>query len=75
MQGILGVSRKENPAAPELSDRLSIDFCRRRHGRPTAFIAETYGRLTGEPGVCISALAAGVQSFCFISRLCSERRI
>jgi thiamine pyrophosphate-dependent acetolactate synthase large subunit-like protein len=35
---------------------------------PKAFIAETYGRLMGKPGICISVLAPGVLNFCFISK-------
>ena len=41
--------------------------CQRRFGWPTAFVAETYGWLTGRPAVCISALGPGSFNFCFIS--------
>jgi acetolactate synthase I/II/III large subunit len=41
------------------------------HERPAAFMAATYGRLTGKPGVCISALGPGVLHFCFISKVLS----
>ena len=37
--------------------------------RPGAFRAATYGRLTGKPGICISALGPGMLNFCFISRV------
>ncbi len=36
---------------------------------PGAFAAATYGRLTGKPAVCISALGPGVLNFCFISKI------
>jgi acetolactate synthase-1/2/3 large subunit len=36
---------------------------------PGAFKAATYGRLTGKPGVCISALGPGMLNFCFISKV------
>ena len=51
-----GSSGKENP---DLFESL----------RPGAFKAATYGRLAGKPGICISALGPGMQSFCFISRV------
>jgi thiamine pyrophosphate-dependent acetolactate synthase large subunit-like protein len=35
---------------------------------PTAFVAATYGRLTGRPAVCISALGPGMLNFCFIPK-------
>ena len=37
--------------------------------QPGAFMAATYGWLTGKPGVCISALGPGAQNFCFISKV------
>jgi Thiamine pyrophosphate enzyme, N-terminal TPP binding domain len=33
------------------------------------FMAVTYGRLTGKPGVCISTLGPGTLNFCFISKV------
>jgi hypothetical protein len=46
------------------NERISVSPCR----EPKAFIAETYGRLMGRPGICISVLAPGVLNFCFISK-------
>ncbi len=43
-----------------------------RHEQPAAFVAVTYGRLTGKPGVCISTLGPGVLNFCFISKVLSR---
>ena len=39
-----------------------------RFGWATAFVAETYGWLKGQPAVFISALGPGTFSFCIISR-------
>ena len=51
--------------------RMLFDLCLQRGpcdlSWRTAFIAETYGCLTGQPGVCIGAVGPGTQSFCFIS--------
>ena len=44
---------------------------RTRHEQPTAFMAPTYGWLTGKPGVCISTLGPGTLDFCFISKVLS----
>jgi hypothetical protein len=44
---------------------------RTRHEQPTAFMAPTYGWLTGKPGVCISSLGPGTLNFCFISKVLS----
>jgi acetolactate synthase I/II/III large subunit len=77
VEGTLAVPGKENlgGAVAESLDGSRIDFCQRLGIWPTAFVAETYGRLTGQPGVCISALGPGVQSFCFISRVCLQRAV
>jgi hypothetical protein len=40
----------------------------RQPASPSAFVAATYGRLTGNPGICISALGPGMLNFCFISK-------
>jgi thiamine pyrophosphate-dependent enzyme len=40
-----------------------------RYEWPTGFVAETYGRLTGKPGICISAPGPGTLNFCFISKV------
>ena len=36
---------------------------------PGPFMAATYGRLSGKPGICISALGPGAQNFCFVSKV------
>jgi acetolactate synthase-1/2/3 large subunit len=49
----------------------SLHGSKTRHEQPAAFMAVTYGRLTGKPGVCISTLGPGVLNFCFISKVLS----
>ena len=39
--------------------RSKIDLVLTRHEQSAAFMAATYGRLTGRPGVCISTLGPG----------------
>jgi len=64
VERIFGVPGEEN-----------LDVVESLHGskieQPAAFVAATYGRLTGKPGVCISALGPGVLNFCFISKVLS----
>jgi hypothetical protein len=47
--------------------RSKIELIVTRHDQPAAFVAATFGRLTGKPGVCISTLGPGMLNFCFIS--------
>jgi acetolactate synthase-1/2/3 large subunit len=51
----------------------NVDVVESLHGskRPAGFVAETYGRLTGKPGICISTLGPGTLNFCFISKALS----
>ena len=46
-----------------------VELIMARREQPAAFMAETYGRLTGKPGVCISTLGPGMLNFCFISKV------
>src|SRR6201999_1936274 len=39
--------------------RSTIKLVVTRHEQPAAFMAGTYGRLTGKPGVCLSTLGPG----------------
>lgn len=75
MERIFGISGTENLDVVEPAHGAMINLCSTRRGRPTAFVAETYGRLMGEPGVCISALGPGMLSFCFIARAGRTSRI
>ena len=40
-----------------------IELVITRHEQPAGFMAATYGRLTGKPGVCISTLGPGALNF------------
>src|SRR3989442_1177946 len=56
---IFGVPGEENM---DLLDALldsSIRFVMTRHEQGAAFMADVYGRLTGEAGVCLSTLGPG----------------
>jgi acetolactate synthase I/II/III large subunit len=56
---IFGVPGEENLAVVESLRRSSIDLVVTRHEQPAAFMAATYGRLTGRPGVALSTLGPG----------------
>ena len=56
---IFGVPGEENLDVVELLRRSRIKLVVTRHEQPAAFMAATYGRLTGKPGVCISTLGPG----------------
>ena len=40
-----------------------IEFVLTRHEQAAAFLAATYGRLTGKAGVCLSTLGPGALNF------------
>lgn len=40
-----------------------IDLVLTRHEQAAAFMAATYGRLTGRPGVCLATLGPGALNF------------
>ena len=50
---------EENLDLVESLRRSSIELVLTRHEQPAAFMAATYGRLTGKPGVCLSTLGPG----------------
>jgi acetolactate synthase-1/2/3 large subunit len=56
---IFGVPGEENLDVVESLRRSSIDLVVTRHEQPAAFMAATYGRLTGRPGVALSTLGPG----------------
>jgi acetolactate synthase I/II/III large subunit len=56
---IFGVPGEENLDVVESLRRSSIELVVTRHEQSAAFMAATYGRLTGRPGVCISTLGPG----------------
>src|SRR5438309_8492394 len=56
---IFGVPGEENLDVVESLRNSSIKLILTRHEQGAAFMAATYGRLTGKPGVCITTLGAG----------------
>jgi acetolactate synthase-1/2/3 large subunit len=56
---IFGVPGEENLDLVESLRNSSIELVLTRHEQPAAFMAATYGRLTGKPGVCLSTLGPG----------------
>src|SRR3982075_4515208 len=56
---IFGVPGEENLDVVESLRTSGIELVVTRHEQPAAFMAATYGRLTGRPGVCISTLGPG----------------
>ena len=56
---IFGVPGEENLDVVELLRNSTIELIVTRHEQSAAFLAATYGRLTGRPGVCISTLGPG----------------
>ena len=59
VERIFGVAGEENLAFVESLRRSSIDLVVTRHEQSAAFMAATYGRLTGKPGVALSTLGPG----------------
>ena len=59
VQRIFGVPGEENLDTVESLRSSSIELVVTRHEQSAAFMAATYGRLTGQPGVCISTLGPG----------------
>jgi acetolactate synthase-1/2/3 large subunit len=56
---IYGVPGEENLDTVDSLRNSSIELVVTRHEQSAAFMAATYGRLTGRPGVCISTLGPG----------------
>src|SRR5216110_3264867 len=56
---IFGVPGEENLDLVESLRNSSIELILTRHEQAAAFMAATYGRLTGKPGVCITTLGPG----------------
>jgi acetolactate synthase I/II/III large subunit len=56
---IFGVPGEENLDVVESLRVSKIELVVTRHEQSAAFLAATYGRLTGKPGVCISTLGPG----------------
>src|SRR6202161_1227378 len=60
---IFGVPGEENLDVVESLRRSSIELVVTRHEQPAAFMAATYGRLAGKPGVALSTLGPGALNF------------
>jgi len=60
---IFGVPGEENLDVVESLRNSKIELVLTRHEQAAAFMAATYGRLTGRPGVCISTLGPGALNF------------
>jgi acetolactate synthase-1/2/3 large subunit len=56
---IFGVPGEENLDVVESLRTSTITLVLTRHEQAAAFMAATYGRLTGKPGVCITTLGPG----------------
>jgi acetolactate synthase-1/2/3 large subunit len=61
---IFGIPGEENLDVVESLRTSSIELVLTRHEQAAAFMAATYGRLTGKPGVCIATLGPGALNFC-----------
>lgn len=60
---IFGIPGEENLDVVESIRKSSIQLVITRHEQAAAFMAATYGRLTGKPGVCIATLGPGALNF------------
>ncbi len=60
---IFGVPGEENLDFLDSLKNSSIKLVLTRHEQAAGFMAATYGRFTGEPGVCLSTLGPGATNF------------
>src|ERR1700750_2183846 len=59
VERIFGIPGEVNLDVVEAIRRSPIQLVLTRHEQAAAFMAATYGRLTGKPGVCITTLGPG----------------
>ncbi|PZR09363.1 MAG: acetolactate synthase large subunit [Archangium gephyra] len=59
VERIFGLPGEENLDLLEAMRNSKIELVLVRHEQAAAFMAATYGRLTGKPGVCLSTLGPG----------------
>ena len=59
VQYVFGVPGEENADLMLALEESAINFVLTRHEQGAAFMADVYGRLTGEPGVCLGTLGPG----------------
>jgi acetolactate synthase I/II/III large subunit len=60
---IFGLPGEENLVFLEALRNSSIRLILTRHEQAAGFMAATYGRLTGKPGVCLATLGPGATNF------------
>ena len=60
---IFGIPGEENLVFLEALRHSTIRLILTRHEQAAGFMAATYGRLTGKPGVCLSTLGPGATNF------------
>ncbi len=60
---IFGIPGEENLAFLEALRTSTIKLILTRHEQAAGFMAATYGRLTGQPGVCLATLGPGATNF------------
>ncbi len=63
VQYVFGVPGEENLDLLESLRTSSIQLVLTRHEQGAGFMAATYGRLTGNPGVCLATLGPGATNF------------
>lgn len=63
VERIFGIPGEENLDVLEAIRRSPIEMVLTRHEQAAAFMAATYGRLTGRPGVCLATLGPGALNF------------
>ncbi len=56
---VFGIPGEENIRTVDAFNGSSIRFILVRHEQAASFMADIYGRLTGQPGVCIATLGPG----------------
>ena len=74
VEQIFGIPGEENLDVVEALRRSKIKLVLTRHEQAAAFMAATYGRLTGRPGVCLATLGPGRAQSDHRRRLCAARR-
>ena len=60
---IFGIPGEENLDLLDSLKQSKIQLVLTRHEQAAGFMAATYGRLTGKPGVCLSTLGPGATNF------------
>ena len=60
---IFGIPGEENLDFLDSLQGSSIELILTRHEQAAGFMAATYGRLTGQPGICLSTLGPGATNF------------